>query len=124
MMLAKPVTTTLQQVERSQVLIHQQFISSFFVQKCLAKLFLYLQFGFVIFWQKNIGAKAASKMLVKLTTGLIYTSPIFAKEIRKNNIFIFKTLPRHSLNVVKNNLKFKTNLKFDYFGFILVSCKI
>jgi len=26
---------------------------------------LYLQFGFVIFWQKNIGAKAARKMLVK-----------------------------------------------------------
>jgi len=25
------------------------------------------QFGFVIFWRKNIGAKAARKMLVKLT---------------------------------------------------------
>jgi len=27
----------------------------------------HLQFGFVIFWQKNIGAKAARKMLVKFT---------------------------------------------------------
>ena len=29
-----------------------------------------LQFRFVIFWQKELGAKAACKMLVKLTTGL------------------------------------------------------
>jgi hypothetical protein len=26
-----------------------------------------LQLGFVIFWQKDFGAKAANKMLVKLT---------------------------------------------------------
>jgi hypothetical protein len=30
--------------------------------------FLLLQFGFLIFWQKVIGEKAARKMLVKLTT--------------------------------------------------------
>jgi len=30
--------------------------------------FLYLQFGFVIFRHKNIGAKAACEMFVKLTT--------------------------------------------------------
>jgi hypothetical protein len=28
-----------------------------------------LQFGFVIFWQKDFGAKAAHKMLVKLKPG-------------------------------------------------------
>jgi hypothetical protein len=28
-----------------------------------------LQFWFVIFWQKGFGAKAANKMLVKLTPG-------------------------------------------------------
>jgi hypothetical protein len=28
-----------------------------------------LQFGFVIFWSKDFGAKAAHKMLVKLTLG-------------------------------------------------------
>jgi hypothetical protein len=28
-----------------------------------------LQFGFVIFWQKEFGTKAAHKMLVKLTPG-------------------------------------------------------
>jgi hypothetical protein len=30
-----------------------------------------LKFGFVIFWQKDFGAKAAHKMLVKLTPGSI-----------------------------------------------------
>ncbi len=29
-----------------------------------------LQFGFVIFWQKDFGAKAAHKMLVKFDTSL------------------------------------------------------
>jgi hypothetical protein len=28
-----------------------------------------LQFGFVIFWQKDFGTKAAHKMLVKLKSG-------------------------------------------------------
>ncbi len=31
--------------------------------------FLKLQFGIAIFWRKNVGAKAARKMLVKLITG-------------------------------------------------------
>jgi hypothetical protein len=30
-----------------------------------------LQFGFLIFWRKDFGAKAAHKMLVKLTQGHI-----------------------------------------------------
>jgi hypothetical protein len=33
-----------------------------------------LQFGFVIFWQKDLGAKAAHKMLVKLTPGRLLQS--------------------------------------------------
>jgi len=33
--------------------------------------FLKLQFGFVTFWQRNIGAKAVYKMLAKLTQGLV-----------------------------------------------------
>jgi hypothetical protein len=38
---------------------------------------LYLQFGFEIFWQMNMGAKAVCKKLKKLTTGII------ALDIRK-----------------------------------------
>jgi hypothetical protein len=41
----------------------------FFVRKFLAKLFLYRDLGFVLFWRKNIGAKAARNMLVKFTPG-------------------------------------------------------
>jgi hypothetical protein len=37
--------------------------------KALYTAFMCLQFGFVIFWQKDFGAKAAHKMLVKLTPG-------------------------------------------------------
>jgi hypothetical protein len=32
--------------------------------------FMCLQFGFVIFWQKDFGVKAVHKMLVKLTPGV------------------------------------------------------
>jgi hypothetical protein len=35
--------------------------------KALCAAFMCLQSGFVIFWQKDFGAKAAHKMLVKLT---------------------------------------------------------
>ncbi len=45
---------------------HQYFASSFFIA-CFCAAFMCLQFGFVIFWQKDFGAKAAHKMLVKLT---------------------------------------------------------
>jgi hypothetical protein len=34
-----------------------------------------LQFGFVIFWQKDFGAKAAHKMLVKLTPACLVSPP-------------------------------------------------
>jgi hypothetical protein len=40
-----------------------------FHTKVLCAPFMCLQFGFVIFWQKDFGAKAAHKMLVKLTPG-------------------------------------------------------
>jgi hypothetical protein len=35
--------------------------------KVFCTAFMCLQFGFVIFWQKDFGAKAAHKILVKLT---------------------------------------------------------
>jgi hypothetical protein len=38
-----------------------------FHTKVLYAAFMCLQFGFLIFWQKDCGAKAAHKMLVKLT---------------------------------------------------------
>jgi hypothetical protein len=52
--------------------VHQVSISPiFYEQICHMKVFcaafMCLQFGFVIFWQKDFGAKAAHEMLVKLT---------------------------------------------------------
>jgi hypothetical protein len=49
------------------VSISPTFHEQLFNANVFFKAFLYLQFGFVIFWQKNIGAKAARKTLVKLT---------------------------------------------------------
>ncbi len=37
--------------------------------KVFCAAFMCFQFGFVIFWEKDFGAKAAHKMLVKLTPG-------------------------------------------------------
>jgi hypothetical protein len=39
-----------------------------------------LQFGFVIFWQKDFGAKTAHEMLVKLTPDGMW-SPISNKQL-------------------------------------------
>ncbi len=43
--------------------------------KVLCPAFKCLQFGFVIFWRKDFGAKAAHKMLVKLTPGKPISTP-------------------------------------------------
>jgi hypothetical protein len=45
-------------------------LRSAFRTKVFCAAFMCLQFGFVIFWQKDFGAKAAHKILVKLTPGL------------------------------------------------------
>ncbi len=40
-----------------------------FRMKVFCAAFLCLEFGFVIFWQKDFGTKAAHKILVRLTPG-------------------------------------------------------
>ncbi len=57
-----------------QVSISSTFYASLLRTKVFCAAFLYLQFGFVIFLGKNIGAKAALKMLAKSTIGLIFIS--------------------------------------------------
>jgi hypothetical protein len=46
------------------------FYEQLFCIKVFCTAFMRLQFGFVIFWQKDFGAKAAHEMLVKLTPGI------------------------------------------------------
>jgi hypothetical protein len=50
-----------------QVSISPIFYKQIFHMKVFCAAFMCLQFGFVIFWQKDFGAKAAHKILVKLT---------------------------------------------------------
>jgi hypothetical protein len=45
------------------------FYEQLFHTKVFCAAFMWLQFGFVIFWQKDFGTKATHKMLVKLTSG-------------------------------------------------------
>jgi hypothetical protein len=49
------------------VSISPLFYEQLFLMKVFCADFMCLQFGFVIFWQKDFGAKAAHKMLVKGT---------------------------------------------------------
>jgi len=45
------------------------FYEQLFHKKVFCAAFMCLQFGFVIFWRKDFGAKAGHKMLVKLIPG-------------------------------------------------------
>ncbi len=59
----------------------QQYIArSFCCPKVMNAAFLCLHFRFVLFWSKKIGAKAALKMLVKLTPG--DSNPIFDSAVK------------------------------------------
>jgi len=49
------------------VSISSTFYEQLLHQKSCAEIFLCWQFGFLSFWRKIIGAKAARKMLIKLT---------------------------------------------------------
>ncbi len=53
---------------RQVMSVYQYFTWAFIIQKCFAQLFSnYI--WLCKFWQKNVGTKAARKMLMKLTTG-------------------------------------------------------
>jgi len=45
------------------------FYEQLFCVKVFCAAFMCLRFGFVIFWRKDFGTKAAHKMLVELTPG-------------------------------------------------------
>jgi hypothetical protein len=53
-----------------------------------------LEFGFVIFWQKIFGAKAADKMLVKLTPGAnvikLFTAVIYCHSMVRPSFCVIK----------------------------------
>jgi len=61
-----------------QVSISQTFYWHLFHTKVFCSACLSLQHGFVTFWQKDIGAKAVHKILMKLTTGVNFTNILWA----------------------------------------------
>ncbi len=68
-----------------QVSISPIFYEQLFRIKDFCAAFMCLQFGFVIFWQKDFSAKPAHKMLVKLTQGVATTLNITAFSITIKN---------------------------------------
>ncbi len=89
------------------------FNEQLFHTKVLYAALMCLQFGFLIFWRKDFGAKAAHKMLVKLASGVNFInifgekrtaksakSPVNCKKIelcvQKLELFVEKQLFCHS----------------------------
>ena len=62
------------ETQASQVSISPAFYEQLFRKKVFCAAFMCLQFGLVIFWRKDFGAKAAYKMLVKLMPGVDFTN--------------------------------------------------
>jgi hypothetical protein len=61
----------------SRCQFHQHFTRGFFVQKLCANLFcMYLHFGSELFLAQKYWCKFAHKMLVKLTTGVLFRSAV------------------------------------------------
>ncbi len=61
-----------------QLSISPTFYKQLYLTNVFCKVFLQLQFGFVVFWQKKSGAKAACKMLMKLTKGVNFINILFS----------------------------------------------
>jgi hypothetical protein len=57
-----------------------------------------LQFGFVIFWPKDFGAKAAHKMLVKLTPDGTESPGLDTQFLEFSSIGFIKTAAHQNLN--------------------------
>jgi len=82
-------------VKLDQVSILPTFYEQLFHMKIFCAAFFYFQFSFVIFWQKNMGAKAARNMLVKLSRAgcIIFSSNIVLQSQENASELIALTLP-------------------------------
>jgi hypothetical protein len=70
------------------------FYEQLFCSKVFCAAFMCLQFGFVIFWQMDFGAKAAHKMLVKLTPDWQVKVIVLGKPFQSSLIFAIKARSR------------------------------
>jgi hypothetical protein len=78
-----------------------------------------LKFGFVIFWQKDFGAKAAHKMLVKLTTDRLVLAPKWRHlwmewiQVLRTQL-LDPTCRAKRSNILHDKLISSCNIKIDY----------
>jgi len=79
---------------------HQHFIRNFFIPKCFAELF-YNNSLALKFLTKDISAKAAYKLLVKLTTSNVN---MFSITLKKQSNEYFKTKPSRKSKVLNENM--------------------
>ncbi len=67
------------------------FYMKLFCMKVFCVAFMCLQFGFVYFWRKDFGAKAAHKMLVKLAPGLqkaLFTNSVKICKLKTHQLIL------------------------------------
>ena len=90
--------------------------SHFFCTKVFCPAFHYLEFGFVIFWRKTIGAKATRKMLLKLTIGsfvnLALDVWVYCNYHEKLNLYKLQIIIQKDKSCVSPKLRFKSILLF------------
>ncbi len=98
------VFTATQQVEPENIFIKVSISSTFYEQlfhsKVYCATFMCLQFGFVIFWQINMGVKFAHKMLAKSTPRfkiciIILKNIISTVDFQRSQISIFAQVYQH-----------------------------
>ncbi len=68
----------------------QPLTLDFFIQKCLHS-FSLIAVWLCNFWGKNMGAKAACKMLMKLTTGVNFSSKSYLQNVGEIDHWCFST---------------------------------
>ena len=68
------------------------FYKQLFHMNVFYSAFFYLQLSFVIFGQKNFSAKAARKMLVKLTTGVNFINILHKSFLYKSKLSSFSLI--------------------------------
>jgi hypothetical protein len=83
-------------VKSTPVSISSTIYARLFRTSILCTAFFYPQFGLVIFWQNNIGAKAARNMLMKLTKAavpnLFFTRVPLGRKKRTVSVFLINNL--------------------------------
>ncbi len=71
-----------------------------FHTKVFCAAFRQLHFGFVVFWRKYIGAKAARKMFMKLTSAFWYLRNILRTQPPRKTRASFKNFQKRNLQTV------------------------